>query len=187
MSAIVTVPPSVAHKSSRGALPVVRRLLTAVTTAALPSSPHRFSFPSYKGDTLVKRSNRLVILVGVLLAVLAFVAIVILLNQDGTRDPAGPTQSRRGDRPGRGRRTSPSATSVTPDMVETTEIPVAAVQSVPSSIRRSSPVEPALFALPAGAQVTERPRSVPAGPSNIEAQLLAVRRPSRSSSTRSRA
>jgi len=29
----------------------------------------------------VKRSNRLVILVGVLLAVLAFVAIVILLNQ----------------------------------------------------------------------------------------------------------
>jgi Flp pilus assembly protein CpaB len=31
----------------------------------------------------VKRSNRLVILVGVLLAVLAFVGIVILLNQDG--------------------------------------------------------------------------------------------------------
>ena len=29
----------------------------------------------------MKRSNRLVILVGVLLAVLAFVAIVILLNQ----------------------------------------------------------------------------------------------------------
>ena len=31
----------------------------------------------------MKRSNRLVILVGVLLAVLAFVAIVVLLNQDG--------------------------------------------------------------------------------------------------------
>ena len=31
----------------------------------------------------MKRSNRLIILVGVLLAVLAFVAIVILLNQRG--------------------------------------------------------------------------------------------------------
>ena len=39
----------------------------------------------------MKRSNRLVILVGVLLAVLAFVGIVILLNStDGTGD--GPEQ-----------------------------------------------------------------------------------------------
>ena len=38
----------------------------------------------------MKRSNRLVILVGVLLAVLAFVAIVILLNQDGGGGTGGP-------------------------------------------------------------------------------------------------
>ena len=39
----------------------------------------------------MKRSNRLVILVGVLLAVLAFVAIVILLNQRG-EDPVAPEE-----------------------------------------------------------------------------------------------
>ncbi len=38
------------------------------------------TFIRYEGVS-VKRSNRLVILVGVLLAVLAFVGIVILLNQ----------------------------------------------------------------------------------------------------------
>ncbi len=47
----------------------------------------------------MKRSNRLVILVGVLLAVLAFVAIVILLNQRTTRRGGGGADDR--DRPRR--------------------------------------------------------------------------------------
>ena len=40
----------------------------------------------------MKRSNRLVILVGVLLAVLAFIGIVILLNSRGTSPAAAPVQ-----------------------------------------------------------------------------------------------
>jgi Flp pilus assembly protein CpaB len=98
----------------------------------------------------VKRSNRLVILVGVLLAVLAFVAIVILLNQ----------------------RTGPEATPeavletvlvatediaigqpVTPDVVEEQEVDPEAVQG--SALRSTTAVagQPAIFPIPAGAQV----------------------------------
>jgi Flp pilus assembly protein CpaB len=43
----------------------------------------------------VKRSNRLVILVGVLLAILAFVGMVILLNQKGGNTPAATTPTTR--------------------------------------------------------------------------------------------
>jgi Flp pilus assembly protein CpaB len=101
----------------------------------------------------VKRSNRLVILVGVLLAVLAFVAIVILLNTpdgDGTTDEDEPVTE-----------TVLVATQdiaigdpVTPSVVEEVQVNAEAVKQVP--LRSVSQVsgEPALFAVPEGAQVT---------------------------------
>lgn len=98
----------------------------------------------------MKRSNRLVILVGVLLAVLAFVAIVILLNQRDTAvAPEEITETvlvatvaiEIGD-------------PVTPDVVEEREIDPEAVQGTP--LRSSSQVngQPALFPIPEGSQVT---------------------------------
>ena len=100
----------------------------------------------------MKRSNRLVILVGVLLAVLAFVAIVILLNGErgSTETPVEEV-----------RETVLVATQdiaigdpVTPDLVEAQEVPPEAVQVTP--LRSPSQVrgEPALFAIPSGSQVT---------------------------------
>ena len=100
----------------------------------------------------MKRSNRLVILVGVLLAVLAFVAIVILLNQRETQDPdtAVPTTE-----------TVLVATrdieigeQVTPDLVEELQVDPEAVQGTP--LRSTSAVsgQAAVFPIPAGSQVT---------------------------------
>jgi Flp pilus assembly protein CpaB len=99
----------------------------------------------------VKRSNRLVILVGVLLAVLAFVAIVILLNQqDQTPEGTAPVEE-----------TVLVATQdiaigdpVTPDVVMEEAIDPEAVK--PTPLRSVSQVsgEPALFAIPSGSQVT---------------------------------
>jgi pilus assembly protein CpaB len=99
----------------------------------------------------VRRSNRLVILVGVLLAVLAFVGIVVLLNQGG--GPTGPEEDPR--------ETVLVATEdialgdpVTPELVEEQLVDPEAV--VPTPLRSTSQVngQPALFAIQAGAQVT---------------------------------
>jgi Flp pilus assembly protein CpaB len=99
----------------------------------------------------VKRSNRLVILVGVLLAILAFVAIVILLSQQtpGDDEPAAPTME-----------TVLVATQeiaigdpVTPDVVETREIPADGVQGTPLRDPSAVAGQPALIAVPAGSQV----------------------------------
>jgi Flp pilus assembly protein CpaB len=101
----------------------------------------------------VKRSNRLVILVGVLLAVLAFVAIVILLNQDPGDDDATAEPTTE---------TVLVATTdiaigdpVTPDVVEEREVPIGAVQQTPLQSTSQVSGQPALFALPAGSQVTQ--------------------------------
>jgi Flp pilus assembly protein CpaB len=118
----------------------------------------------------VKRSNRLVILVGVLLAVLAFVAIVILLNQpDEPTDPTGPTTQES---------TVLVATrdiaigdEVTPAMVEEQTIPTEAVQSGALIDPSQLAGRVALLALPAGAQVTESLFGSP-DQVNIEGQLL---------------
>ena len=99
----------------------------------------------------MKRSNRLVILVGVLLAVLAFVAIVILLNQRQTAEVA----------PEEVLTTVLVATEdieigdeVTPDKVEELEVPPEAVQG--TALADSSIVagQPALFRVPQGSQVS---------------------------------
>ena len=119
----------------------------------------------------MKRSNRLVILVGVLLAVLAFVAIVILLNS--TTPPAGPTT----EEPAQATvlvaaEAIEIGDAVTPEMVEEREIPLEAVQS--GALVDSSQLGDriALFALPAGAQVTEALFGGDVGGVDIEGQLL---------------
>ena len=98
----------------------------------------------------MKRSNRLVILVGILLAVLAFVAIVILLNQ---RDVA--------EAPVEVRETVLVATrdieigeSVTPDLVEEQEIDPEAVVGTPLRSASQLQGQPALFPVASGSQVT---------------------------------
>ena len=98
----------------------------------------------------MKRSNRLVILVGVLLAVLAFVAIVILLNQ--REEVAAPEEVTE---------TVLVATEdieigdeITPDLVEERDVPPEAVQGTPLRSASQLAGQPALFRIPAGSQVT---------------------------------
>lgn len=99
----------------------------------------------------MKRSNRLVILVGVLLAVLAFVAIVILLNQR-----QGPEVA-----PEEVLTTVLVATEdieigdeVTPDKVEELEVPPEAVQGTALADASIVAGQPALFRVPQGSQVS---------------------------------
>jgi Flp pilus assembly protein CpaB len=121
----------------------------------------------------VKRSNRLVILVGVLLAVLAFVAIVILLNNQPDGGPTG------------GPDTEPDTATVlvaavpigigaevTPEMVEESEIPVEAVQLGALLDVSQLAGRTAVRDLPAGAQVTELLFGDQSGTVDIEGQLL---------------
>ena len=98
----------------------------------------------------MKRSNRLVILVGVLLAVLAFVAIVILLNQ---RDEE-PTVEEIRETVLVATRDIEIGESITPDLVEELEVDPEAVVQTP--IRSATQVsgQPALFPIPNGSQVT---------------------------------
>jgi Flp pilus assembly protein CpaB len=98
----------------------------------------------------VKRSNRLVILVGVLLAVLAFVAIVILLQQEPTAEdgevPTTVTVSVANEDIDIGE-------EITPAKVREEEVPEEGVVDtpiLPSEFRG----EPALFAVPADSQVS---------------------------------
>ncbi len=116
----------------------------------------------------MKRSNRLVILVGVLLAVLAFVAIVILLNQ--REEAVAPEEITE---------TVLVATvpieigdPVTPDVVEERAVDPEAVQGSP--LRSTTEVlgEPALIAVPVGSQVFEEAiRPTGRQDINISAQL----------------
>jgi Flp pilus assembly protein CpaB len=100
----------------------------------------------------VKRSNRLVIFVGVLLAVLAFVGIVILLNQTNTGGPG----------------TTPTTVKVlvakadiaigdpvTPDKVETKEVDPGAVNGTPLTDPSQVAGQAALQNVAAGSQVSK--------------------------------
>jgi Flp pilus assembly protein CpaB len=98
----------------------------------------------------VKRSNRLVILVGVLLAVLAFVAIVILLNQQQEAAPEAEVTQ-----------TVLVATEdidigeeVTPDKVAKLDVPPDAAQGTPLTDPSAVSGQPAVFPIPEGSQVT---------------------------------
>lgn len=124
----------------------------------------------------MKRSNRLVILVGVLLAVLAFVGIVVVLNgQGGTNNPNGQTPTAKvlvakaaiaiGD-------------PVTPDKVETKDVDPNAV--TPDSLTDPSQVggQPALTNVAAGSQVTKATIGTAGGgvPVDLSASLKAGER-----------
>lgn len=98
----------------------------------------------------MKRSNRLVILVGVLLAVLAFVAIVILLNQREAE--VAPEEVLQ---------TVLVATEdidigeeVTPAKVEELDVDPEAIQGTPLASTSAVSGQPALYAIPEGSQVT---------------------------------
>ena len=103
----------------------------------------------------MKRSNRLVILVGVLLAILAFVAIVILLNQGGT----GPSTADQSAEPARetvlvAKQAIEVGTPITPDLVEPREVSPEAVEGTALSDPSQVSGQPALFAIPARSQVS---------------------------------
>ena len=98
----------------------------------------------------MKRSNRLVILVGVLLAVLAFVGIVILLGQPKSEVAKKPTVDVLV-----AKQDIAIGDSVTPDLVEVKPVVPAAV----SGTRIADPSQlsgaPALFPIGAGSQVSQ--------------------------------
>ncbi len=119
----------------------------------------------------MKRSNRLVILVGVLLAVLAFVAIVVLLNQPstgGTGEDVEPVTQ-----------TVLVATEdidigeeVTPAKVEEQDIDPEAVQGTALASTTAVSGQPALFRIPAGSQVSGEAIGIGTNPAvNIPALL----------------
>ena len=98
----------------------------------------------------MKRSNRLVILVGVLLAVLAFVAIVILLNQQQETTPeAEVTQTVLV-----AAEDIDIGEEVTPDKVTKLEVPPDAAQGTPLTDPSAVSGQPAVFPIPEGSQVT---------------------------------
>lgn len=99
----------------------------------------------------MKRSNRLVILVGVLLAVLAFVGVLFVLNQQGPSTTPPVTQASVlvakvdiaiGD-------------EVTPSMVETKLVDPGAVVGTPMRDPSEATGRPAIVPIPAGAQVNK--------------------------------
>jgi Flp pilus assembly protein CpaB len=114
----------------------------------------------------VNRSNRLVIFVGVLLAILAFVGIVILLNQ----------------KPGGGNAETTKVTvvvakadikigdPVTPDKVVEREVDPNAVLQTPIHLISQVTGQPALYAIPKDSQVTQEALGIGGGPS-ISRQL----------------
>jgi Flp pilus assembly protein CpaB len=118
----------------------------------------------------VKRSNRLVILVGVLLAVLAFVGIVILLNGSGGNTPnsqqakVAVIQAKAAIAIGE---------PVTPDKAVRVEVDADAVEQTriadPSLLRGT----PALIAMQPGEQITLEKAGLTSTVSDIQSQLKA--------------
>jgi len=107
----------------------------------------------------VKRSNRLVILVGVLLAVLAFVGIVVLLGQQGSKAPAeaktvkvlvAKSDIAIGD-------------SVTPALVEVKDVDPEAVVGTRIADPSQLSGAPALFPIGRGSQVSQESVGLQAG------------------------
>jgi pilus assembly protein CpaB len=97
----------------------------------------------------VKRSNRLVILVGVLLAILAFVLVVILLNNQGQNNPEQPTTVKVLV----AKQDIDIGTPVTPDLVATKDVLPEAVEG--TALHDPSQVggRPALVKVPKDSQV----------------------------------
>jgi pilus assembly protein CpaB len=118
----------------------------------------------------VKRSNRLVILVGVLLAVLAFVGIVILLNGSG----GGPGGT--GGEPPKvtvmvAKQDIAIGDPVTPDLLQPLDVEPAAVLGTRLAAPSQADGKPALYDIPAGAQVPQEAIGGGAGGACISCQL----------------
>ncbi len=116
-----------------------------------PASLSVFSTLRAKGNYFVKRSNRLVILVGVLLAVLAFVGIVIVLNQEPPAPEPGEAQVdvlvatrdiEIGDQ-------------VTAADVEVQQVDEANVVGTRIGAVSAVPNRPAIYPIPTGSQVSQ--------------------------------
>ena len=117
----------------------------------------------------MKRSNRLVILVGVLLAVLAFVGIVILLNQQ-----PGPNQAETlKTKVLVAKQAIDIGTPVTPDMVDVKEVDPAQVSGTALGDPSQLIGNPALVAVPAGSQVSKETFGTGNYSVNISGQLKA--------------
>jgi len=118
----------------------------------------------------VKRSNRLVIFVGVLLAILAFVGIIIVLQGGGggggnaTASPTTVTvlvanvDIKIGD-------------PITPDKVDEAQVNPDAVTATRLGAKSQVGGQPSLFNIPKGSQVTLEAIGGGNGPNNIGAQL----------------
>jgi Flp pilus assembly protein CpaB len=120
----------------------------------------------------VKRSNRLVIFVGVLLAVLAFVLVVILLNSTGGggtgENPEEPVMTTVLVA------TEPIAIgdAVTPEKVEEQDVPPEAVQGTALSDTSAVGGQAAIIAIPARSQVTAESIGIAQGGGVDLSQLL---------------
>lgn len=99
----------------------------------------------------MKRSNRLVILVGVLLAVLAFVGVLFVLNQQ----PAGPSEVTVQTAVVVAKRDIAIGDPVTPDMVEIKLVDPAAVVGTPFGDPSELTGREAIVEVPKGTQVTQ--------------------------------
>ncbi len=99
----------------------------------------------------MKRSNRLVILVGVLLAVLAFVGVLFVLNQQGGTSPEESLQATVLV----AKRDIAIGDAVTPDMVEAKQVDPAAVVGTPFSDPSELTGREAIVEIPGGGQVNQ--------------------------------
>lgn len=115
----------------------------------------------------MKRSNRLVILVGVLLAVLAFVGIVIVLNNSSNSATQAPQKVtvlvakqdiKIGD-------------AVTPDKVVAQQVDPSSVSGTPFSAPSQLTGRPALTAIPKDSQVNQEAVGAAPGSNNVASQL----------------
>jgi Flp pilus assembly protein CpaB len=115
----------------------------------------------------VNRSNRLVIFVGVLLAILAFVGIVILLNQTNK----GPSAENANVKVVVAKADIKIGDPVTPDKVAERDVdPGAVLETRLGSISQVTG-QPALYAIPKDSQVTKESIGIGGGVSPISPQL----------------
>ncbi len=101
----------------------------------------------------MKRSNRLVIFVGVLLAILAFVGIVIVLNNNGGTGTAQATPTTVAVLVAK--EDIAIGDSVTSDKVEVQQVAPTGVVGTPIGAVSAVQGQPALFPIPAGSQVNK--------------------------------
>jgi Flp pilus assembly protein CpaB len=115
----------------------------------------------------VKRSNRLVILVGVLLAVLAFVGVLFVLNSQQAVEPPEAIQAKVLV----ATRDIAIDEEVTPDMVEVLEVDPAAVVGHPFTDPSQLTGRPAVVEIPEGTQVNQESVGLVLGAICISCQL----------------